>query len=118
MVDFFTRDDIDSVINLVNRYPEFADIYAEIAEFRTDPREVMSMFSEALAILDRNTERYMVEELNRRLNDAINTIDDRDKTIAEQGKNLDETTLKKDKLEAFLREKGYDPSEIYGEDPV
>ncbi|MBQ7463878.1 MAG: PD-(D/E)XK nuclease family transposase [Lachnospiraceae bacterium] len=58
---FLSKDDMKSVLKLVDDHPEFAEIYPEIALFRNDPREVMNMFSEALAFLDKNTERYMVD---------------------------------------------------------
>ena len=58
---FLSRDDAESVVRLVDAHPEFAEIYHEIALFREDPGEVMKMFSEALAFLDKNTERYMVD---------------------------------------------------------
>ncbi len=58
---FLSRDDAESVVRLVDSHPEFAEIYHEIALFREDPGEVMKMFSEALAFLDKNTERYMVD---------------------------------------------------------
>ena len=50
-------------MKLIEAYPEFIDIYKEIAEFRRDPKELIGMFSEALLELDRNTERYMIDEL-------------------------------------------------------
>ena len=123
---FFTRDDIESVINLVNRYPEFADIYAEIAEFRTDPREVMNMFSEALAIMDRNTERFMVEEMKKEIEDLTikrNEIakdrdeiaKDRDEIAKDRDeitKDRDEIAKDRDKYKAFILEKGFDISEL------
>ena len=59
---FLSKDDADSVINLVNLYPQFLPLYKEIADFRKSPKEMIGMFSEALAIMDRNTERLMVDE--------------------------------------------------------
>ena len=116
---FLTRDDIESVINLVNRYPEFADIYAEIAELRTDPREVMNMFSEALAIMDRNTERFMVEEMEKKIEDLTiknNEIAKDREEIAkdrdEIAKDRDEIAKDRDKYKAFILEKGFDISEL------
>ena len=60
---FLIRDDFESVVKLVNKRPEFADIYKEIAEFRRDPKEIIGMFSEALSILDHNTELFMIDEM-------------------------------------------------------
>ncbi len=66
---FLIKDDMKSVIKLVDRYPEFADIYRDIAEFRKDPKELIGMFSEILAVMDRNMERYMVDELKAQVDE-------------------------------------------------
>ena len=54
-------------MKLIDTHPEFAEMYKEIAEFRKDPKELTGMFSEALYIMDRNTEKYMVDELKERV---------------------------------------------------
>ena len=66
-LSFLIKSDIESVMKLINTHPEFADMYKEIAEFRKDPKELTGMFSEALYIMDRNTEKYMVDELKERV---------------------------------------------------
>jgi predicted transposase/invertase (TIGR01784 family) len=62
-LSFLIKADIESVTKLIEAYPEFLGIYEEIAEFRKDPKELIGMFSEALYIMDRNTEKYMIDEL-------------------------------------------------------
>ncbi len=49
---FFSSD----VVKLVNAHPEFFALYQDIAEFRRHPKELITMFSKALSILDHNTE--------------------------------------------------------------
>ena len=66
-LSFLIKSDIESVMKLIDTHPEFADMYKEIAEFRKDPKELTGMFSEALYIMDRNTEKYMVDELKERV---------------------------------------------------
>ncbi len=51
------------VLRLLNSHPEFLPLYEEIAEFRKKPQEFIGMFSEALQIMDRNTTKYMIDEL-------------------------------------------------------
>lgn len=46
---------------MVEAYPEFEELYREIFYFRYHVEELMSMFSEALRVLDRNTVEYMIE---------------------------------------------------------
>ena len=75
-------------MKLIEAYPEFIDIYKEIAEFRRDPKELIGMFSEALLELDRNTERYMIDELKEDVEKAEAERDaaiaDRDTAIADR----------------------------------
>ncbi|MBQ4242206.1 MAG: PD-(D/E)XK nuclease family transposase [Lachnospiraceae bacterium] len=85
---FLIKGDAESVMKLIEAYPEFIDIYREIAEFRRDPRELIGMFSEALLELDRNTERYMIDELKEDVEKAEverdAAIADRDTAIADR----------------------------------
>ncbi|MDO4513673.1 MAG: PD-(D/E)XK nuclease family transposase, partial [Lachnospiraceae bacterium] len=67
---FLSCDDAAHITELVRSYPDFMEYYKDVAVFRTNPEEVITMFSEALAILDRNTEKYMIEEMKEEL-DAI-----------------------------------------------
>ncbi len=75
-------------MKLIEAYPEFIGIYKEIAEFRRDPKELIGMFSEALLELDRNTERYMIDELKEDVEKAEAERDaaiaDRDTAIADR----------------------------------
>lgn len=50
---------------VVGEYPWLEEIYEEIAMLRQRPEEVLGMFSEALRILDQNTLKYMIEELQK-----------------------------------------------------
>ncbi len=90
---FLSRNDDKSILKLIRKYPEFIPIYHDISEFRKDPKELMNMFSEALYILDRNTERLMVDELQEERDEAIAKLD------AATAK-LDGTTTERDKATA------------------
>ena len=50
---------------LVREYPWLEEVYEEIAMLRQRPEEVLGMFSEALRMLDENTLKYMIEELQK-----------------------------------------------------
>ena len=56
-----TKTDVERILRLATIRSEFAKIYQEIAQFRKDPKELVHMLSEALTIMDKNTERYMVD---------------------------------------------------------
>jgi hypothetical protein len=64
---FFSAQDAPAVLKLVEKYPDFLPLYQEIAAFRKNPEELINMYSEALAIMDHNTEIYMLEEAKKEL---------------------------------------------------
>lgn len=96
---FLIKGDAESVMKLIEAYPEFIDIYKEIAEFRRDPKELIGMFSEALLELDRNTERYMIDELKE---DVEKAEAERDTAIADRDTAIAELAETKSKLARYV----------------
>ena len=71
-------EDLENTEKLIQEYPWLEEIYKEIAMLRQNPEKMLNMFSEALRILDRNTIHYMIEELQKEVEEEkkkhINTI--------------------------------------------
>ena len=82
---FLTEDNPEKIVRFVNQYPEFLPYYQDIITFRKKPEELIHMFSDALREMDRNTERYMVEELNKQVEDLKTELNTR---IAEKDSEL------------------------------
>ena len=87
---FFTAERPDEVLSLLSCRPDFLPMYMEVTEFRKKPGEVIGMFSEALRIMDRNTTKYMIDELHDQLNEAIQEKTELDKTINDQHRTIDD----------------------------
>ena len=116
---FIASDKPEDIMNVVRAYPEFREPYREVFAFRYRQRELISMYSKALSILDANTVEYMVEEqrkeilkLTEALTEALKDKDkaladrervlaDRDKALADKDKALTDISRK---LEAQERE--------------
>ena len=64
---FFSEDSPDRIIELIEKYPAFKEIYEEVYEMCRNIEGVMDMFSEELLELDRNTVQYMIEEQQEQL---------------------------------------------------
>ncbi|MEE1038706.1 MAG: PD-(D/E)XK nuclease family transposase, partial [Eubacterium sp.] len=64
---FLSSDNPADIIKLCNTYPEFKEYYQDIADFRKNPKELIYMFSKSLAETDRNTQRYMVEDMQQQI---------------------------------------------------
>ncbi len=65
---FLGSDAPADIVKLINNYPEFMDYYREILEFRKNPKELMFMYSEILAQMDRNMEKYMADDMQAQIN--------------------------------------------------
>ncbi|MCI8354223.1 MAG: hypothetical protein HFI47_03945 [Lachnospiraceae bacterium] len=70
----FSSDDPDTIVELLEDYPEFTDIYREGYQICRNMEKVMGIFSEELYMLDRNTERYMFDEMQKDLDETQNNL--------------------------------------------
>lgn len=60
---------------LIDKYPWFEEIFIEMSEYMHKPEEVLSMFSEALRIMDENTALYMIDEMKNEISEQNEKID-------------------------------------------
>ena len=81
---FLSSDDPERIVELVNTYPEFLECYQEIVKFRTHPKELITMYSEALLILDRNTSQLMIEDMQETIEQLKELAAEKDDTIAKK----------------------------------
>ena len=97
-----TQQEIDRLIEI---FPDLASVRQDINEYLERPGEVLSMFSEALRILDRNTAELMVDrmkdeivdlkEQNEELQQALKaSSEEKDAEIARLKKLLEEQNNK------------------------
>ena len=66
-LSLLTTENLTDAEQNIRHYPWLAPIYEEIALLRHKPEEIISMWSEALRILDENSLKYYVEELKEEL---------------------------------------------------
>jgi len=79
---FLSSDQPTDMIRLVSSYPQFKQYYEDIIAFRQNPKELIFMFSEALAIMDRNTVKYMCEEQKKEIATLTEELAKKDSVIA------------------------------------
>lgn len=70
-------ENLEDAERLVREYPWLEEIYEEMAMLRQRPEEVLGMFSEALRILDENTAKFMIEELQKKVEEKDVVIDEK-----------------------------------------
>ena len=103
-LSFFSKTEPADVIKLVSKYPEFIDYYRDVAEFRKDPKEVVIMFSEALAIADRNAELLWIDEMQAYTKKLEDENDELKKESAAKEKALEESRKEIEALKAKIAE--------------
>lgn len=87
---FIASDKLDDIKMVLEAYPEFMEIYREVFQFRYDVKELTSMFSEALRILDRNTIQLMIEQQAEETERMSQELAEKRRELAASGKELDE----------------------------
>ena len=80
---FLSSDAPERIVELVNAYPEFLEYYQEIVKFRTHPKELITMYSEALLILDRNTSQLMIEDMQETIEQLKELAAEKDAALAQ-----------------------------------
>ena len=73
---FLSQDDPDMIMKLLDRNPEFQKIYEEIYTLCLNMEGMMEMFSKELAILDRNTVKLMIDEMEEEVVEAKRKADE------------------------------------------
>lgn len=62
-LSFLAFDDPDRIAELFTSYPEFKAMYQDVYDICRNVEEVMRMYSKELAELDRNTVKFMIDEM-------------------------------------------------------
>lgn len=60
---FFSSDDQETIISIIDHFPDFKALYEHVYEICCNIERVMEMFSKELQELDRNTVQYMIDEM-------------------------------------------------------
>ena len=89
---FLSIDEPEQLIDLITVYPEFKAIYEHVYNICRNVEELMGIFSEDLKILDRNTVKYMVDQMQETINEQKAQIAEKDQQL--QKFSADITTLK------------------------
>ena len=99
---FLSQDDPDMIMKLLDRNPEFQKIYEEIYTLCLNMEGMMEMFSKELEILDRNTVKLMIDELD----EALGEEREKEKAIKQERETLkaemQEAKAEKESLKAEM----------------
>ena len=85
---FLGSDKPADIQRVISSHPKFEQMYEEIRYFRYHPEEAIQMFSEALRILDENTVKYMIEEMQQEINEKSQELEEKGKELEEKDKEI------------------------------
>lgn len=81
-LSLLTAQSVDDLAALVSDYPWMEAICKDMSEYMYDPEEVITMFSEALRMLDENTVHYMIDELQKERDKAITALNEKENEMS------------------------------------
>ena len=81
---FFSTDDPEEIIKLITDFPQFKPMYETLYQMCRNVENVMGFFSEELREMDRNTVRYMIDELQKEVDTQKALLEEKDAVIAEK----------------------------------
>lgn len=85
---FLSSDAPEDILKLIEAYPEFQEYYHDIALFRKNPKELMNMYSEALMQMDKNTANYMIEEMQKEVDELNAQVDAWKQALSEKAEEV------------------------------
>ena len=100
-----SSDNPEDICALLDRYPDFQDLYEHVYQICRNMENIMGIFSEELLQMDRNTVQYMIDEMQETIDRQKEVLAEKEQTLAEKEQALAE----KDKA---LAEKDKELSEI------
>ncbi len=101
---FLSSDKVEDIINLTERYPEFKAMYETIYNMCLNVEGVMNMFSKELYELDKATELYMIDRMQKELNEQRNALAMQRVALNEQRDALAEKDLVIKELQRQLQQ--------------
>ncbi len=78
---FFCRDEPEMILKLIEQYPEFKELYADIYELCRNVEGVMQLFSKELLEMDRNTVKLMIDEMQEEIQRKEEVIKQQDNEL-------------------------------------
>ena len=85
---FYSTQEPERIIELINKYPMFRQMYGDVYEVCRNMEKVMGMFSEELREMDRNTVQYMIDEMQATIDAQAAALEEERKRHEEEMQEL------------------------------
>ena len=81
---FLSDDNPETIIRLIEEYPEFREMYEDVCELCLNTEKVMGMVSKELQQMDRNTVQLMIDEMQDEIDSQKLQLQEKDTEIVNQ----------------------------------
>ena len=102
---FLGSDRPEDILRLIEAYPEFKAMYQQIYEMCENVEDMMSLFSKELAMMDKNTVTYMMDEMQAEIDRQRVAIDQNKVEIDQQRVEIDQQRARIDQQKIDLVKK-------------
>ena len=101
---FLGSDDPEIIIDIIERYPDFKEMYQQVYDICRNIEEFMGMFSKELLEMDRNTVELMIDEMQDEIKQQKETIQEKDEALQQKDSELQEMQQKMKELQEQLEQ--------------
>ena len=102
---FFCMDDPETIIEIIERYPDFKEMYEQAYDVCRNIEEVMQMFSKELLELDRNTVKLMIDDMQKQIEEKDEEIGCQREQLSQKDEQLNQKDEKLNQKDEELSQK-------------
>ena len=102
---FMCMDEPDDILSIIEKCPDFKEMYEQIYVICRDLDEVMGMFSKELQELDRNSVELMVDEMQKDLDKTREELEESKMEIEEKDQQIEKKDQQIEKKDQQLKRK-------------
>lgn len=99
---FMSTDDPEIIIEIIEKYPDFKDMYQQIYDICRNIEEVMGMFSKELLEMDRNTAQLMIDEMQDEIKEKDEILKQNKEALKQKDEELHLQRQKMKELEETI----------------
>ena len=102
---FFCMDDPETIIEIIEKYPDFKEMYEQAYDVCRNIEEVMQMFSKELLELDRNTVKLMIDDMQKQIEEKDEQIGCQREQLSQKDEQLNQKDEKLNQKDEELSQK-------------
>ena len=102
---FFCMDDLETIIDIIEKYPDFKEMYEQAYDVCRNIEEVMQMFSKELLELDRNTVKLMIDDMQKQIEEKDEEIGCQREQLSQKDEQLNQKDEKLNQKDEELSQK-------------